>query len=311
LTSPSPIRVHLVDGTYELFRQHFGRPPRQDDGGTPVAATLGLASSLLSLLESGATHVGVATDHVVESFRNQMWPGYKTSAGMPPELLAQFPLAEEVLSALGLVVWPMVEFEADDALASAAALAIDDPTVGQVRIRTPDKDLAQCVRADLVVQVDPRRTPGADGSPTGPSPERIIDEEGVRQRYGVSPSSIPDWLALVGDSADGFPGLSGWGPKSASALLARYGHLESIPDDFLTWPSGLRSAKALGETLRADRHLAVLFRQLATLRLDAPVFQSVEELRWRGPTEGNSALWQRLRGGDLESRARQLAQRRS
>lgn len=262
------MKVHLVDGTYELFRHYFAVPAAQDEDGHEVGAVRGVIDSLRGLVRSGATHVAVATDHVVESFRNELWPGYKTSAGVPPELLAQFPRLETALEAEGFVVWPMVEYEADDALASGAWLASTDPRVEQVLICTPDKDLAQCVRGTRVVQVH-RRT------------RVTLDEDAVVEKFGVPPTSIPDYLALVGDSADGYPGIRGWGGKSAATLLARYGHLEAIPDDPATWEVPVRGAVRLADTLRADRELAMLFRTLATLRTDLPLFEDVEQLAVR------------------------------
>ncbi|HVA73000.1 MAG TPA: 5'-3' exonuclease H3TH domain-containing protein [Acidimicrobiales bacterium] len=264
------VRVHLVDGTYELFRHFFGAPPHANSAGQEVAAVRGVLSSVLALIEDGATHVGVATDHVIESFRNDMWPGYKTSAGVDPLLLGQFGLLEEALALMGAAVWPMVELEADDALASAAAVAASDPTVDQVVVCTPDKDLAQCVTGTRVVQLDRRK--GA-----------IIDEQGVVAKFGVPPASIPDYLALVGDSADGFPGLPGWGAKSAAAVLAVYGHLESIPDSGAQWKVNVRAGGTLAATLAASRGLAMLFRDLATLRTEPPVISGVSELLWSGP----------------------------
>jgi 5'-3' exonuclease len=241
----------------------------------------GVVASVLGLITAGATHVGVATDHVIESFRNGLWPGYKTSAGIDPELLQQFPLLEEVLAALGITVWPMVEFEADDALAAAAAKAARDVHVDRVIICTPDKDLAQCVRGERVVQLN-RRT-------------RIIhDEAGVVAKFGVPPASIPDYLALVGDAADGYPGLPGWGAKSTAAVLARYHHLESIPDDWQTWGVNAANPGRLARTLATERDRAFLFRTLATLRTDVPVFDSVDDLRWNGPTPAFAPLAKRL-----------------
>jgi 5'-3' exonuclease len=249
---------------------------------------------MLVLLGEGVTHLGVATDHIIESFRNDMWPGYKSSAGMPPELLAQFPLVEEALQALGVVVWPMVEVEADDGLAAAAVAAAADPRVEQVVIMTPDKDLAQCVVDDRIVQRDRR---------TGV----VSDAEGVVKRYGVRPESIPDWLALVGDSSDGFPGLKGWGAKSAAAVLLRYGHLEDIPHDHWRWEVDVRGATRLAGTLNEQRELAMLFRELATLRTEPAPFASVEELRWTGPTPALDAVAARFDRPDLVARARALA----
>ena len=264
------MRVHLVDGTYELFRSHFGAPPASAPDGTEVGATRGLLRSLLALLrEDGVTHVACAFDHVIESFRNRLFVGYKTGEGVPGELMAQFPLAERAAQALGLVTWPMVEFEADDAMASAAARFADLPGVEEVLLCTPDKDLAQCVRGEHVVCFDRLR-------------RRRLDEVGVMGKFGVLPASIPDWLALVGDDADGIPGLERWGAKSASAVLARYRHLEGIPDDERDWEVTVRGAPALGRSLREGRVQAGLYRLLATLRTDVPLVESLEDLRWKG-----------------------------
>ena len=294
--------VHLVDGTYELFRHHFGQPSRLSASGTEIAATRGVLSSVLGMLEGGVTHIGVATDHVVESFRNELWPGYKTSSGMPSELLAQFPLLEEALTALGVVVWPMVDLEADDALASAAATADGDERVAQVRICTPDKDLAQCVRGTRVVQLDRRAG-------------TVIDEQGVWDKFGVAPRSIPDWLALVGDSADGFPGLAGWGKKSAAAVLAHYGSLEAVPGSAADWDAGLRSkvrnAAGLAQRLAEDIELAVLFRVLATLRIEEALLPSVDTLFWRRPAAGFAEVCDLVRDPALHERAAAVAARRA
>jgi len=262
--------LHLVDGTYELFRHYYALPTAKDAGGREVAAVRGVLRSVLGMIEGGATHIAVATDHVIESFRNHMWPGYKTSAGIEPDLLAQFPLLEEVLSAAGIVVWPMVEFEADDALAAAALAATRDKRVEQVIICTPDKDLAQCVSGTRVVELN-RRT------------RIILDEAGVVQKFGVAPQSIPDYLALVGDAADGYPGLAGWGAKSSAAVLAKFKHLESIPADCREWRVNAANAGALAATLCAEMEQALLFRTLATLRTDITLFEDVDELRWAGP----------------------------
>ncbi len=270
------MQIHLVDATYELFRAHYSpRPPVRAPDGRDVGAVTGLMFTLLALLrDEGATHVGCATDHVIRSFRNELYGGYKTEAGVPVELLAQFPLAERAIEALGLVVWPMVEFEADDALASAAARWGDRPGLERIWICTPDKDLAQCVRGQRVVMRDRRR-------------ERTIDEAGVRERWGVSPDSIPDYLALVGDAADGFPGLPGWGARSAAAVLARFGHLEAIPAAVGDWHVDVRSGAGLNATLRARWDEALLYRRLATLRLDVPLPQTdPDELRWGGARRG-------------------------
>jgi len=293
--------VHLVDGTYELFRHHFGQPPSTNDQGAQIAATRGVVTSVLSMLAAGDTHLGVATDHVIESFRNELWPGYKTSAGVPPELLAQFELLEAALTALGVKVWPMVELEADDALGSVAAVAADDRAVDQVVICTPDKDLAQCVSGRRVVQLDRR---------TG----KVTDEDGVREKFGVSPASIPDLLALVGDSADGFPGLAGWGKRSAAVVLAHYGHLGAIPDDASDWDPGVRSAvrgaPRLAATLATDRQPAGLFCELATLRIDRSLLTEVGELAWAGPGADFAAVCDVLGAPALADRAAALAGRR-
>ena len=274
--------VHLVDGTYELFRHFYAMPSAKNAAGEEVAAVRGVMHSIRGLVQEGATHIGVATDHVIESFRNHLWAGYKTGDGIAPDLWAQFPLLEEGLEAWGLKVWPMVEFEADDALAAAAVKAAEDPRVEQVVICTPDKDLAQCVRGTRIVQRDRVR-------------KVTRDEAGVVEKFGVPPASIPDYLALVGDSADGFPGLPGWGARSAAKVLARWGHLDRIPDDPRAWDVDVRGAGALAATLAAQRADAMLFRELATLRLDVPVFASVDELRWQGPTAEVDALRDRLR----------------
>jgi len=291
------VRVHLVDGTYELFRHHFAVPSHLDGDGVEVAAVRGVLGSVLGMLEQGATHLGVATDHVIESFRNDLWGGYKTSAGMPPELLAQFPLLEDALVALGVAVWPMVELEADDALASAASVARNDARVERVFICTPDKDLGQCVEDPLVVQVDRRR----DG--------KVIDEAGVRERFGVSPESIPDYLALVGDSADGFPGLPGWGAKTTATVLAHYEHLDAIPDDAREWHVEVRGAAKLASTLAAARPAAKLFLDLATLRTTAHV-GTVDDWEWRGPHADLEQWAARVGNENLFARATKLATKR-
>jgi 5'-3' exonuclease len=269
--------VHLIDGTYELFRHYYALPSARDRAGMEVAAVRGVLASVLAMMNGGARYVGVATDHVIESFRNRLWPGYKTGAGIEPDLLAQFPLLEEALSALGVAVWPMVELEADDALAAAAAQAALDPRVERVVICTPDKDLAQCVRGTRVVQMN-RRT------------RKVFDEAGIIAKFGVPPVSIPDYLALVGDAADGYPGLRGWGAKSTAAVLARYGHLESIPDDWRTWGVNASSPATLALTLARGRAHAFLFRELATLRTDVQLFDSVDDLCWKGPTADFAAF---------------------
>jgi 5'-3' exonuclease len=270
LCSRSPrLEIYLVDGTYELFRHYYAMPSARDAKGREVAAVRGVVSSVLGMINGGAQYVGVATDHVIESFRNELWPGYKTGEGIEPDLLAQFPLLEAALAALGIATWPMVEFEADDALAAAAAAAARDPRVERIVICTPDKDLAQCVRGTRIVQMDRRR-------------RTIRDEAGVVEKFGVPPASIPDYLALVGDAADGYPGLPGWGARSAAAVLAKFGHLESIPRDWREW-KGVNAARpgALAYTLEQQRDRAFLFRGLATLRTDIVLFDSVEALRWQ------------------------------
>jgi len=290
------VKIHLVDGTYELFRQHFGAAARHSDP-RPAAAAIGVVASTLQLISEGATHIGIASDHVIESFRNDLWPGYKTSAGMDPELLEQIPLMEQALAAAGFTVWPMVEFEADDALGAAAALADADPRVERVMIVTPDKDLGQCVRGQRVVQFDRRKG-------------EIIDDAGVRAKFGIEPASIPDYLGLVGDTADGFPGLAGWGAKSASTVLAKFGRIENIPRSSAEWEiPGLRGAEKLAVTLRDNLELALLFRTIATLDLSAPV-GAVDDWEWRGPTPEFDALAQSLGVPELAQRAHRLADQR-
>jgi 5'-3' exonuclease len=275
------VNVYLIDGTYELFRHFYAVPPARDRSGREVGAVRGVLRSLLGMMTVNTTYIGVATDHVIESFRNQLWSGYKTGEGIDPDLLAQFSLLEDMLAALGVTVWPMVEFEADDALAAAAARAAADPRVEKVFVCTPDKDLAQSVRGTRVVQMDRRA-------------RMIRDEAGVIAKFGVPPASIPDYLALVGDSSDGYPGLPGWGAKSAAAVLAKYGHLESIPADWKSWGVNASKPAALAATLARDRELALLFRDLATLRTEIPVFDDVEALRWKGPTPTFQAMAKQL-----------------
>jgi 5'-3' exonuclease len=289
------VLVHLVDGTFELFR-YFMTPAAAIDPSAPgeLRAVRGVVGSMLAMLEGGVSHLGVATDHVIESFRNGLWPGYKTGEGLDPLLAGQFGPLEDALRALGVVVWAMVEFEADDAMAAAAAMAAADARVEQVVVCTPDKDLAQCVRGQRVVQLD-RRT------------REVRDEAAVRRKFGVPPASIPDWLALVGDSADGYPGLAGWGATSASAVLARYGHLEQIPPLASDWDVPLRGSARLAATLAAERERALLFRELATLREDAPLGAGVDALRWTGP-RADFADWSgRLGAPALQERASRLA----
>jgi 5'-3' exonuclease len=275
------VEIHLVDGTYELFRHYYALPSARDDAGREVAAVRGVLASVLGMMKQGATHVAVATDHVIESFRNELWPGYKTGEGVDPDLLAQFPLLEEVLFAAGIVVWPMIEFEADDALAAAAVAAATDQRVDRVIICTPDKDLAQCVSGSRIVQLNRRK-------------RIILDEAAIIQKFGVSPASIPDYLALVGDAADGYPGLPGWGAKSSAAVLAKFLHLESIPKDCREWRVNANNASALAATLGREWDRALLFRTLATLRTDIALFKNVDELRWNGPTPAFDKLAARL-----------------
>jgi len=290
--------VHLIDGTYELFRHFFAMPAASDVNGQEVGAVRGVLTSVLSMIEGGATHLGVATDHVVESFRNDLYPGYKTSEGVAPELLSQFPILEETLEAMGVVVWPMVEFEADDALASAAAKAAKDGRVRQVLICTPDKDLSQCVVGSRVVQLDRMRN-------------TLRDEAGVEAKFGVKPQSIPDYLAVVGDSADGFPGVTGWGAKAAALTLSQYPHLEDIPKDWREWRPSIKRARTLSESLFSAWDDALLFRTLATLRLDVPVFDAVEDLCWKGPRPNFAEHCQRMKSRDLFARVTSAKSMRS
>lgn len=281
--------VYLIDGTYELFRHFFAVPAAADVKGQEIGAVRGVLASVLSMIERGATHLGVATDHVVESFRNDLYPGYKTSEGVAPELLSQFPILEEALEAMGVRVWPMVYFEADDALASAAGKAAQEARVSQVLICTPDKDLSQCVVGARVVQLDRRK-------------DILRDEAGVVAKFGVKPQSIPDYLAVVGDSADGFPGVTGWGAKAAASALSRYFHLEDIPKDWREWHPAIRNARPLSESLFNAWNDALLFRTLATLRLDVPVFDAVEELGWKGPSSSFEEYCRRMKSPNLFKR---------
>jgi 5'-3' exonuclease len=293
VSASTDFRVHLIDGTYELFRQHYGQAGKHDDE-SPFAATVGVLTSTLQLLAQGATHLAVASDHIIESFRNDLWAGYKSSAGMAEELLVQIPLMEQSLIAMGVTTWAMVEYEADDALGAAAMVADADPTVGRVLIVTPDKDLGQCVRGTRVVQYDRRK-------------DEIIDEAGVIAKFGIGPASIPDYLGLVGDSADGFPGLPGWGAKGASTVLAKFGHIEAIPADAADWHiNGLRGAEKLAATLRDQLDAALLFRLIATVVTDIDV-GTVDEWRWRGPTEEFASFATDLGAPQLAERAQRLA----
>ncbi|MGC2659735.1 MAG: 5'-3' exonuclease H3TH domain-containing protein [Bryobacteraceae bacterium] len=285
------LKIYLIDGTYELFRHYYAVPSAKDKDGFEVGAVRGVLASLLGMMKGGATHIAVATDHVIESFRNELWPGYKTGDGIDPPLLAQFPLLEEVLSAAGMVVWPMVEFEADDALAAAAAVATLDERVEQVVICTPDKDLAQCVRGTRVVQLNRRK-------------RMVIDEAGVIQKFGVAPESIPDYLALVGDAADGYPGLPGWGSRSSAAVLAKYIHFESIPNDWREWQVNAANASGLARTLLSNYNEALLFRRLATLRTEIALFDDVDQLRWEGPKAEFPALGARLDAAVTEKKTK-------
>jgi 5'-3' exonuclease len=296
LSLGSILQVHLVDGTYELFRHYYALPSARDGDGREVAAVRGVLLSMLNMIEQGATHVAVATDHVIESFRNELWPGYKTGAGIDPDLWAQFPLLETVLTAAGIVVWPMVEFEADDALASAAEIAARDDRIERVIICTPDKDLAQSVRGSRVVQLN-RRT------------RVTLDEEGVRRKFGVSPISIPDYLALVGDAADGYPGLAGWGAKSTAAVLSKYLHIESIPAHSEDWHVDVASAGALANTLRREREQALLFRTLARLRTDIQLFDDVDQLKWNGPQPGFEVMAAQLNNAATVASSKKLRAR--
>lgn len=282
--------VHLIDGTYELFRHFFAVPSAQDANGNEIGAVRGVLTSVLGMIEGGATHIGVATDHVVESFRNELYAGYKTSEGVPAPLMAQFPLLEEALGSMGVTVWPMTRYEADDALASAAAKAARDDRVGQVFICTPDKDLAQCVVGNRVVQLDRRRG-------------IVRGESGVVDKWGVKPESIPDYLAVVGDSADGFPGLPGWGPKAAALTFSRYAHLEHVPREWRLWDASIRGAQRLCAVLCEKWEEALLYRTLATLQLDVPVFHTVDDLEWRGPRSEFEVCSRRIQAAGLYQRA--------
>jgi 5'-3' exonuclease len=282
--------IYLVDGTYELFRHFYAMPSAKDANGQEIAAVRGVLASVLSMIERGTTHLGVATDHVVESFRNDLYPGYKTSEGVPPELLSQFPILEEALQSMGVKVWPMVYFEADDALASAAIKSAQDERVNQIFICTPDKDLSQCVVGTRIVQLDRRQN-------------ILRDEAGVIAKFGVHPESIPDYLAVVGDSADGFPGIPGWGAKAAAQTLAHYPHLEDIPKNWNDWHPSIRKARSLSASLFNQWPDALLFRTLATLRLDVPVFDVTDNLRWNGASTNFEDYCRQLNAPDLQRRA--------
>lgn len=288
------IDVYLVDGTYELFRHFFAVPSSRDASGQEIGAVRGVVGSVLSMLERGNRYIGVATDHVIESFRNALYASYKTGEGVDPELMSQFPILEEALDALGVLVWPMVEFEADDALAAAAVKAAKDDRVARVIICTPDKDLGQTVSGTRIVQMDRRR-------------DVIRDEQGVIEKFGVLPESIPDYLGVVGDSADGFPGIPGWGTKAAAAVLSRYVHLEAVPKDWRQWDPSISRARALSESLTTSWDDALLFRHIATLRTDAPVFGSIDELRWPGPKAAFAQVAERLKAPEMLERAKRIA----
>ncbi len=290
------IDVHLIDGTYELYRHFYAVPSVHDAHGQEIGAVRGVVASILSLLEGGATHIGVATDHVIESFRNQLYPGYKTGEDIDPSLFTQCPILEAALEAMGVVVWPMVRYEADDALAAAAAKAALDERVRQVIICTPDKDLAQCVSGTRVVQMDRQRG-------------ITRDEAGVIEKWSVGPASIPDYLAVVGDSADGFPGLPGWGAKAAASMFFPHPHLEDVPKDWRKWPASLRGAQRLASVLFEQWDQALLYRTLATLIRDVPIFGSIDDLRWQGPAPGCPQFCERLRAPELAARALKLASR--
>lgn len=290
------MKVHLLDGTYELFRHYYALPSQLNRSAQEVAATRGVLGSVLSLIGAGATHIAVATDHVIESFRNHLWAGYKDGSGVEPPLLSQFGLLEDALRAMGVIVWAMVDYEADDALAAGAATAADDERVEQVLVCTPDKDLAQCVRGKRVVQFDRRR-------------RRVMDEDGVIAKFGVPPRSIPDYLALVGDAADGYPGLPGWGAKSAASVLSRYGHIERVPRRPIDWDVEVRGASRLAATLVERYEDALLFRRLATLVVEAPIAADVDEMEWLGPTADFAAVCDQLEDEGLTGRATSLAER--
>ena len=289
-----PMKVHLIDGTYELFRHHYALPPEVNQDGQQVSAVAGVVGSILGMLERGATHVAVATDHVIKSFRNDLWPGYKDGSGLDPDILSQFGLLEDALRGLGVVVWAMVEHEADDGLGAGAALAAADERVSQVLICTPDKDLAQCVVGDRVVQFDRRK-------------RELRNADAVVEKFGVRPTSIPDYLALMGDSSDGYPGLAGWGAKSASVVLARYLHIDEIPDAVSEWDVSVRGAAKLAATLAENRELARLFRRIATVDVNAPVSDSVDDLRWSGPEVEFPSVCEQIMSPGFARRAERLA----
>ncbi|HEY9733511.1 MAG TPA: 5'-3' exonuclease H3TH domain-containing protein [Drouetiella sp.] len=288
------MEVHLVDGTYELFRHYFAVPHSTNANGQEIAAVRGVLSSIISMLNKGATHIAVATDHVIESFRNDLYAYYKTGDGIAPDLVSQFPILEDALASLGVVVWPMIEFEADDALAAGAAMASQDSTVNQIIICTPDKDLAQCVVGDRVVQLDRRR-------------EILRNEAGIIEKFGVKPASIPDYLALVGDTADGYPGIPGWGAKAAASVLLRYDHFENIPKNPSEWDKSIRNSKKLAQSLFGAWDEAILYRTLATLRTDFHLFNNVDELRWRGPRSDFEKVCAEMRSMDLFKRTTAIA----
>ena len=289
------MKVHLVDGTYELFRHYFGAPSHITSEGYEVGATRAVLASMLSLLEQGATHIGIATDHTITSFRNELYEGYKDGSDIDPDISGQFHILEDLLEAAGFIIFPMVEFEADDALASAAVRSTVDKRVDQVVICTPDKDLGQCLTPDhKIVQYDRRK-------------KLEMNYEAIIEKFGVRPESIPDYLGLMGDTADGFPGLQGWGAKSSSSVLAVYNHIEHIPEDPEKWEVSVRGAKKLAVTLNENRSLALLFRQIATLIYDAPTFGSIDELHWEGPGSDFVQIAEKLDSTRLIERAERLA----
>ncbi|HEY9790121.1 MAG TPA: 5'-3' exonuclease H3TH domain-containing protein [Candidatus Obscuribacterales bacterium] len=288
--------IYLIDGTYELFRHFFAVPKSRDAGGQEIGAVRGVVTSILSMLEKGTTYLGVATDHVIESFRNELYSAYKTGEGLEEELVSQFVILEDALTSMGVLVWPMIEFEADDALAAAAHKADAHNRVSKVTICTPDKDLSQCVVGQRVVQLDRMRN-------------TTRDEAGVVEKFGVTPASIPDYLALVGDTADGYPGLPGWGAKAAASVLSRYVHLEGIPKESQQWDPSIRNSRKLATTLFEAWEEALLFRTLATLRTDVPVFDDIDQLKWRGPHAEFEKVANRLKAPDLFRRANAAANR--
>jgi len=288
------MQIHLIDGTYELFRHFFGAPSHINGSGQEVGAVRAVASSMLSMINQGATHIGIATDHVITSFRNELYDGYKDGSDLDPIILSQFNLLEEVLDSLGFMIFPMVDFEADDGLGAAARKAALNPDVEQVIICTPDKDLGQCLTQDeKIIQYDRRK-------------ELRITYETVIEKFGVAPESIPDYLGLVGDTADGFPGIKGWGAKSSATLLAHYHHIENIPNDHMEWAMQVRSSQKLSETLNNDYELALLFKLIATIDYDAPTFETVNELKWNGPKDNHENILKNIDGDRILQRLEKM-----